>query len=125
MSKRRFKLYKNSLFSFYYSRSIGSGSYRNYRKFGFCVSRFFHLILLDYVIVVCPQIRHRLLSIVHNGACPAVERSNVVDLRMHVPFRTVCKSDASARSDGPQRKGRSSCSFSNYCAGAAVHTDPR
>lgn len=114
MSKRRLKLYKNSLFFSYHPRSIRSGSYQNYRKFGFCVSRFSHLILLDCVIVACLQIRHRLLSVVHNGACLAVERSNVVAFECTVSFRTVCKSDASTRSDEPQRKDRSSCSFLNY-----------
>lgn len=117
---RRFKLYKNSLFSSYHSRSIGSGSYRNYRKFGFCVSRFSHLIFLDYVIVACPQMCHRLLSAVHNGACPAIERSNVVTSNARF-FRTVCKSDASARSDEPQRKDRSSYSFFNYRERSCPH----
>lgn len=68
------------------------------------MSRFSHLIFLDYVIVACSKIHHRLLSVVHNGACPAVERSNVVTSNARF-FRTVCKSDASARSDEPQRKG--------------------
>lgn len=120
MSKRRFKLYKNLLFSSYHPRSIGSGSYRNYRKFSFCVSRFSHLIFLDYVIVACSKIYHRLLSVIHNGACPAVERSNVVTSNARF-FRTVCKSDATTRSAEPQRKDRSSCPFLNYRERSCPH----
>lgn len=100
----------NSLFFLHHSRSIESGSARNYRKFGFCVFRFFYLNSPRHVIVarflIDPSsVFYRSFTMARVRSRPSKGASP--GSQMLLRQRAVCKSDASAQIDEPQRDGRS------------------